>query len=89
MDTKDTYVTSLQWIVDVSLKELEFFQPDLMYCTDDIALELVGIYHTNTSNDSLPILFTGINIDPQSAYPQYIGTLDRPSGLITGKTKFT
>ena len=86
MDIKDTYPgPKAQWIIGVTLNELKLFKPDMLFVTDDDALRDIAVYHTNTSNDGLPVVFTGINIRPEVNYAAYIGNLSAPNGVITGK----
>lgn len=66
-----------------AIKALEFIKekkPLLVYVTDDNALRLVGRY----TDESIPVVFSGINADVRESYPWYFktnniaGVLERP-----------
>lgn len=66
-----------------ALEALRAFGPDLLFVTDDAALEHVAVRYTQESPDApLPTVFAGVNIDPTVYAP--IASLDAPGGTITG-----
>ena len=85
MDTRINF-TSPQQIeqrADKAIEALRAFQPDLLFVTDDVALEHVAVRYAEESSDPpLPTVFAGINVDPTIYAP--IGSLDVPGGTITG-----
>ncbi len=85
MDTRITF-TSPQQIeqrATEALDALRAFGPDLLFVTDDVALEHVAVRYTQESPDApLPTVFAGANIDPTIYAP--IDSLDEPGGTITG-----
>ncbi len=85
MDTRINF-TSPEQIEQRAAKALEAlraFQPDLLFVTDDVALEHVAVRFAEESPDApLLTVFAGINVDPTIYAP--IGSLDVPGGSITG-----
>ena len=85
MDTRINF-TSPQQIEQraaEALEALRAFEPDLLFVTDDVALEHVAVRYTEESPDTpLPTVFAGVNIDPTIYAP--INSLDAPGGTITG-----
>ncbi len=85
MDTRINF-TSPQQIEQraaEALEALRAFEPDLLFATDDVALEHVAVRHTEESPDApIPTVFAGVNIDPTIYAP--ITSLDKPGGTITG-----
>ena len=85
MDTRINF-TSPQQIEQraaEALEALRAFAPDLLFVTDDVALEHVAVRYTEESPDApLPTVFAGVNIDPTIYAP--INSLDEPGGTITG-----
>lgn len=85
MDTRINF-TSPQQIEEraaEALKELRDFAPDILFVTDDIALELVAVRHVEENpGATIPTVFAGVNIDPTIYAP--INSLEAPGGSITG-----
>ncbi len=85
MDTRITF-TSPQQIeqrATEALDALRAFAPDLLFVTDDVALEHVAVRYTEESPDApIPTVFAGVNIDPTIYAP--INSLEAPGGSITG-----
>ena len=85
MDTRINF-TSPQQIEQraaEALEALRAFEPDLLFVTDDVALEHVAVRYAEESLDApLPTVFAGVNIDPTIYAP--IASLDKPGGTITG-----
>jgi ABC-type uncharacterized transport system substrate-binding protein len=85
MDTRINF-TSPQQIEEQAaeaLKALQDFAPDVLFVTDDIALEHVAVRHVEENpDDPVPTVFVGINIDPTVYSP--INSLEAPGGTITG-----
>ncbi len=85
MDTRITF-TSPQQIeqrATAALAALRAFAPDLLFVTDDVALEHVAVRYAEENPDApLPTVFAGINVDPTVYAP--IRSLDVPGGSITG-----
>jgi ABC-type uncharacterized transport system substrate-binding protein len=85
MDTRINF-TSPQQIEQraaEALEALRAFEPDLLFVTDDVALEHVAVRYAEESPDTpLATVFAGVNIDPTIYAP--IASLDKPGGTITG-----
>ncbi len=85
MDTRINF-TSPQQIEEraaQALEALRAFEPDLLFVTDDVALEHVAVrYATESPHVPLPTVFARINVDPTIYAP--IDSLDMPGGTITG-----
>jgi len=85
MDTRINF-TSPQQIEQraaQALEALRAFEPDLLFVTDDVALEHVAVRFAAESPDvPLPTVFAGINVDPTIYAP--IDSLDMPGGTISG-----
>ena len=85
MDTRINF-TSPQQIearADEAIAALRAFAPDILFVTDDIALEHVAIRFTEENpEDGLPVVFAGVNVDPTVFAP--IESLEMPGGTITG-----
>ena len=85
MDTRINF-TSPQQIEQraaEALEALRAFAPDILFVTDDVALEHVAVRYAEESPEApLPTVFAGINVDPTVYAP--IGSLDMPGGTITG-----
>ena len=85
MDTRITF-TSPQQIeqrATEALEALRALEPDILFVTDDVALEHVAVRLAEESPDNpLPTVFAGINVDPTIYAP--IDSLDMPGGPITG-----
>eukprot|EP01091_Cochliopodium_minus_P008635 TRINITY_DN1987_c2_g1_i1.p1 TRINITY_DN1987_c2_g1~~TRINITY_DN1987_c2_g1_i1.p1 ORF type:complete len:129 (-),score=22.08 TRINITY_DN1987_c2_g1_i1:154-540(-) len=87
MDTKQTYNTPelLDYISASALQDVKYFQPDVLYATDDDAFRLVQVPYLNytiQNNLTCKCLFSGINSDPSSF--SLIGNLSSPLSNITG-----
>ncbi len=66
-----------------AIAALQDFVPDILFVTDDIALEHVAVRYTEENpEDRLPVVFAGVNIDPTRYAP--IDSLESPGGTITG-----
>ncbi|MCY3596724.1 MAG: ABC transporter substrate binding protein [Rhodospirillales bacterium] len=66
-----------------AIAALQEFAPDVLFVTDDIALEHVAVRYTEENpEDRLPVVFAGINVDPTIYAP--IDSLEAPGGSITG-----
>ena len=85
MDTRLTY-TSPEQVSQRAAEALEMmksFAPDILFVTDDNALKEVAVsYALENPGRSVPMVFSGINVDPSIYAP--IQTLDAPGGPITG-----
>ena len=85
MDTRINF-TSPQQIEERAtgaIAALQDFVPDILFVTDDIALEHVAVRYTEENpEDRLPVVFAGINVDPTRYAP--IDSLESPGGTITG-----
>lgn len=85
MDTRINF-TSPQQIeqrATAALEALRAFAPDILFVTDDVALEHVAVRYAEESPEApLPTVFAGINVDPTIYAP--INSLDVPGGTITG-----
>ena len=85
MDTRVTFTSprQIEERAAEALEALREFTPDILFVTDDIALEHVAVRYTQESPDApLPTVFAGVNVDPTIYGP--IDTLDVPGGSITG-----
>ena len=85
MDTRITFTNpqQIEQRAAEALEALRAFEPDLLFVTDDVALEHVAVKYAEESPDTpLPTVFAGINVDPTIYAP--IGSLDVPGGTITG-----
>lgn len=85
MDTRINFTSpkQIEQRATAALEALRAFEPDLLFVTDDVALEHVAVRHAEESPDApLPTVFAGINVDPTIYAP--IGSLDVPGGPITG-----
>ncbi|MDE2701911.1 MAG: ABC transporter substrate binding protein [Chloroflexota bacterium] len=85
MDTRINFTTpeQIQERAAEALEALQDFVPDILFVTDDIALEHVAVrYAEQNPSDPLPTVFTGVNVDPTVYAP--ISSLDVPGGSITG-----
>lgn len=85
MDTRINFTSprQIEQRATEALKALRAFEPDILFVTDDVALEHVAVRYTEESPDApLPTIFVGINVDPTIYAP--IDSLDIPGGTITG-----
>ena len=85
MDTRINFTSpqQIQRRAAAALEALRTFGPDILFVTDDVALEHVAVKYAEESPDTpLPTVFAGINVDPTIYAP--IGSLDVPGGTITG-----
>ena len=85
MDTRITFSRpqQIQERAAVALAELQDFAPDILFVTDDIALEHVAVrYVEENPADPIPVVFGGINADPTNYSP--IDNFNTPGGSITG-----
>ena len=85
MDTRINFTSpqQVQQRAAEALDALRAFGPDLLFVTDDVALEHVAVRYTEESPDApIPTVFAGVNIDPTIYAP--INSLDEPGGTITG-----
>jgi ABC-type uncharacterized transport system substrate-binding protein len=85
MDTRIDYTApdQVQQRARLALQIIDSYDPDLVFVTDDTALQYVAVPHaTGESKPDLPFIFSGINGDPTSFAP--IQSLDKPGGPITG-----
>ena len=85
MDTRINF-TSPQQIearATEAIGALQDFKPDILFVTDDIALEHLAVRFTEENpEDRLPVVFAGVNPDPTAFAP--IESLEVPGGTITG-----
>ena len=66
-----------------ALEALRDFAPNILFVTDDVALEHVAVRYAEESPDApLPTVFAGINVDPTIYAP--INSLEAPGRTITG-----
>lgn len=66
-----------------ALQLIDDYKPDLVFITDDTALQYVAVPHAlGKSNPDLPFIFSGINGNPTDFAP--IKSLTTPGGQITG-----
>jgi hypothetical protein len=81
MDTRLTY-TSPEQVSQRAAEALEMvrsFAPDVLFVTDDNALKEVAVsYALENPAASVPVVFSGINVDPSVYEP--IQSLDAPGG---------
>ena len=85
MDTRINFTSpeQIEERATEAIAALRDFAPDILFVTDDVALEHVAVRYTEQNpEDSLPVVFAGINIDPTIYAP--IESLDAPGGSITG-----
>ena len=85
MDTRINFTSpqQIQARAAEALTALREFSPDILFVTDDIALEHVAVKLLGESaEDPTPTVFAGINIDPTGYAP--IDSLEAPGGQITG-----
>lgn len=85
MDTRVRYarVEQIEERVSAAFAEIDGFRPDIVFVTDDLALERVAAtYAEKGSISGLPFVFAGINGDPR-AYGG-VRTLEAPGGTLTG-----
>ena len=85
MDTRINFTSpqQIQQRAAEALEALRAFGPDLLFVTDDVALEHVAVRYTEETPDApLPTVFAGVNIDPTIYAP--INSLEEPGGTITG-----
>lgn len=85
MDTRITFTSprQIEQRAAEALEALRAFEPDILFVTDDVALEHVAVRYAQESPDALlPTVFAGVNVDPTIYAP--IGSLDVPGGTITG-----
>ena len=85
MDTRITFTSprQIEERANEALVAIGTFRPDLLFVTDDIALERVAVpYAEQNPGAPLPTIFAGINVDPTVYAP--IVSLDQPGGSITG-----
>ncbi len=88
MDTRITYTSPEQIAdrADEALQLIDTFRPDLVFVTDDVALQHVAVaYREQHPADGPAFVFSGVNGDPTTL--PTIGSLARPGGRITGTLK--
>ena len=84
MDTRINFTgpQQIEQRATAALEALRAFEPDLLFVTDDVALQHVAVRHAEESPDApIPTVFAGINVDPTIYTP--IDSLDVPGGPIT------
>ena len=66
-----------------ALKAVREFVPDVLFVTDDVALERVAVRLAEEgTEDPIPTVFAGVNTDPTIYAP--VNSLKAPGGQITG-----
>lgn len=85
MDTRVNYTRpeQIEERVSAAMRVIDEFRPDIVFVTDDLALERVAVpYAEKGSVLNLPFVFAGINGDP--VLYGGVRSLEAPGGQITG-----
>lgn len=85
MDTRVNFLTREQIALraEIALRTIEEFAPQLVFLTDDIAVEEVALpYLRNNPDSPVSFVFSGVNGDPSRYAP--VRSLDAPGVRLTG-----